>query len=69
MLLLTAAILAAPTAITAVPDQQAKATVRILRAEPIKFQDIERQRPQALRSTVVHSRDGRSEPARLLEYQ
>ncbi|HET7708966.1 MAG TPA: hypothetical protein VFK50_05450 [Sphingomicrobium sp.] len=67
MLLLAAAI-AASTTPTA-PDHQARATVRIVRAEPVRFAEIEQQRPQDLRPTVIRSSDGRAEPARLLEYQ
>ena len=69
MLFLAAALLAAPSATSAAPDRQAKATVRIVRVEPVKFQEIERQRPALLRSTTLRTRDGKPEPARLLEYQ
>jgi hypothetical protein len=69
MLSLAAALLIAPSATTAAPDRQARATVRIIRVEPILFQEIERRRPSLLRSTYVRTRDGNPEPARLLEYQ
>ena len=69
MLLLAAALLTAPSATSVAPERQAKATVRILRVEPVKFQEIERLRPDLLRSTVVRTREGKPEPARLLEYQ
>ena len=69
MLLLAAAIVTAATTGQAVPDRQARATVRILRVEPVRFQEIESQQPELLRSTVVRNRDGKPEPARLLEYQ
>lgn len=69
MLLLAATILTAPAVSPIAPQRQATATVRIVRAEPVRFQDIERQAPSLLRSTVVRTRDGRTEPARLLEYQ
>ena len=69
MLLLAAALATAPTLSQAVPDRQARATVRILRVEPIHFQAIERDRPGLLRSTMVGTREGKPEPARLLEYQ
>ena len=69
MLLLAAAIATASTVGPTLPDRQARATVRILRAEPAYFQEIERQRPALLRSTVVRGRDGKLEPVRLLEYQ
>ena len=67
MLLIAAAI--AVTATPVAPARQARATVRIVRVEPVRFAEVERQRPQDLRSTVVRSSDGRTEPARLLEYQ
>ena len=67
MLLIAAAI--AVTATPVAPDRQARATVRIVRVEPVRFAEVERQRPQDLRSTVVRSSHGRTEPARLLEYQ
>ena len=66
MLLLAAALAASTT--QAVPDRQAQATVRIIRVEPVRFAEIERERPKALRSTDIRSPDGRTEPARLLEY-
>jgi hypothetical protein len=69
MLLLAAAILAVPTIAPATPQRQATASVRILRVQPIHFQEIERQQPGLLRSTSIRARDGRPEPARLLEYQ
>lgn len=69
MLLIVAALLIAPSATLATPDRQAKATVRIVRVEPVRFEEIERKRPSLLRSTYLRTRDGKSEPARLLEYQ
>lgn len=67
-MLLFAAAIAASTMPT-VPDRQARATVRIVRVEPVRFAEIEQQRPQDLRSAVIRSSDGRTETARLLEYQ
>ena len=69
LLIATAAILAAPNATQAVPERQARATVRIIRVEPIRFQEIERRQPEMLRQSLIKSQDGKSEPARLLEYQ
>jgi len=69
MLLLAAAIATASTVSPASPDRQAKASVRILRVEPIRFQELERRQPGLLRSTYVRMRDGKLEPVRLLEYQ
>ena len=69
MLLLAAAIATASTVSQAVPDRQARATVRIMRAEPVRFLEIERRQPGLLRSTLVGTREGTPQPARLLEYQ
>ena len=65
---IVAATIAAPVQ-RAEPRRQATATVRIIRAEPLHFADIERQQPQALRATVIRGCDGRPEAARLYEYQ
>ena len=68
-MLLFAAAIASSTVTQAVPDRQGRATVRIIRADPIKFAEIERLRPELLRSTIIRTRDGKPEAARLLEYQ
>ena len=68
-----AAAIALATA--AVPAQsvesrrQATATVRIVRAQPLNFADIERSQPKTLRSSVIRGRDGQRETARLVEFQ
>ena len=67
MLLLAAALAASTT--QAIPDRPARATVRIVRTQPVHFAEIERQRPQDLRQSVVRAADGKREPARLFEYQ
>jgi hypothetical protein len=67
MLLIAAAI--ATTVTQAVPDRQARASVRIVRVEPLRFAEIERLQPHSLRDAMIRTRDGRIEPARLLEYQ
>jgi hypothetical protein len=67
-MLLIATSLAA-NALQAVPERQAQATVRIIRAEPVRFEEVEKQRPNELRTTVIRTRDGKTEPARLLEFQ
>jgi hypothetical protein len=69
MLLLAASIMAAPALRPATPQRQATASVRILRVEPVKFQEIERSEPGRLRSTLIRAVDGQREAARLLEYQ
>jgi hypothetical protein len=51
------------------PVRQATATVTILRAEPLRFTDIEREQPQLLRETLVRGSDGSAEKLRLVEFQ
>jgi hypothetical protein len=65
----TAAAIAAQPAADSETRRQATATVRIVRATPLHFADLERQEPGTLRTSVGRSRDGRREPIRLYEYQ
>ena len=71
--MLIAVAIAAATAAAppqqAAPRRQATATVRIFRADPLRFAEIERKQPAALRSTVVRDHDGQRESVRLFEYQ
>ena len=60
---------AAAPAMPAAPRKQAVATVRIVRAEPLRFAEIERKSPNALRTTRIAGPNGTREPARLLEFQ
>jgi hypothetical protein len=71
MLLLAAAAVAtaALSADQTEPRRQATATVRIVRAEPLNFQEIERHNPGALRTSRIRARDGGHEFARLIEFQ
>ena len=69
MLLLATAIAAATPVAAVEPRVQARATVRILSAEPVRFAEIEASRPAALRSTVIRAADGSEQPARLLEFE
>lgn len=50
------------------PVRQASATVTILRSEPLRFAEIERERPQSLRETLVRGADGSVEKLRLVEF-
>ena len=72
-MLLIAAAAAVATAALPVdhgqPRRQATATVRILRAEPLNFAQIERRDPGALRTSRIRTRDGGLESARLIEFQ
>ena len=49
--------------------RQAQATVTIVRAETVRFTEIEKSRPWLLRATVIRSRDGSTEPAKLVEFE
>ncbi len=69
LLVATAAALAALPAVDAGPSRQARATVRIVRAKPLHFAQIEREEPNILRVSLVRTRDGKREPIRLYEYQ
>lgn len=60
---------AGATPAMAVPERQAQAVVKILKVEPIRFAEIERSRPEALRETQVRAPDGSRQPARLLEFE
>ena len=67
-MLLLAAALAAVATEPVRPDRQAKASVRIVRAEPHHFREIERADPRRLRSITVRSADGAIERLRVVEY-
>ena len=71
LLLALAAAIAGTQADTppAEPRRQARATVRILSGAPVRFAEIEAERPKVLRSTVVRSTDGTTQPAKLLEFE
>lgn len=49
--------------------RQARATVTILSAAPLRFHEIERSSPDQLRDTHVRATDGTMQPARLVEFQ
>jgi hypothetical protein len=70
-MLLVVAIAAATAASPANPEprRQATATVRIVRAQPLQFSEIDRTQPKLLRTTIVRGRDGQQESVRLVEYQ
>lgn len=73
MLLALAALAAAapppPTAARAEPQRQARASVTILAAEPLRFAEIERTRPAILRDSQVVDADGNASPIRLVEFE
>lgn len=70
VMLWIAALAAASVSIPpAQPQRQARATVRILRAEPLLFQEMERNTPSLLRTATVRTREGKSQAVRLVEYQ
>ena len=51
------------------PDRQARATVTILAAAPLRFSEIERRNPKVLRDSKVRRRDGSTEIVRLVEFE
>ena len=53
----------------ATPVRQARATVTILPAVRLHFDDIERNQPEALRETIVRGADGSTEVLKLVEFQ
>jgi len=71
-MLLAAAIALATAAVPAQSVEsrrQATATVRIVRAQPLNFAELERSQPKSLRPTVIRGRDGQPESIRLVEFQ
>ena len=69
LVLAATAAQADPPKPAAIPLRQAKATVRIVRAEPVRFEMIKRDTPEALRKTVVRSPNGEAQEADLLEFE
>ena len=53
----------------AAPVRQARASVTILSAARLRFAEIERERPQSLRPSVVRGPDGSVEMLKLVEFQ
>lgn len=51
------------------PVRQARATVTILPSAPLRFADIEREQPKALRDSVARAADGSVELLKLVEFQ
>jgi hypothetical protein len=52
-----------------VPERQARAIVTILAGAPLRFSEIERERPLELRESRVRGADGSIETVRLVEFQ
>jgi hypothetical protein len=51
------------------PQRQAQATVTILSNAQVRFSEIERDRPRAMRQSVVRGPDGSVETVKLVEFQ
>jgi hypothetical protein len=51
------------------PQRQAQATVTILPNALVRFSEIERDRPHALRQSVIRGADGSVETVKLVEFQ
>jgi len=66
-LLLAAALTEAPPKAVAIPVQQARATVTIVRVSPVRF-GFEPGEFGRLRATKVRERDGTLRPASLVEF-
>ena len=72
-------ILLASIALAAAPAQaeprpaaasaRAQATIRIISAAELRFEDIERLSPQRLRLSTIRSTAGHAQPAKLVEFQ
>ena len=70
MLLLAAAALnAQPVPVQISPDRQARVVVTIIKSEQLRFAEIERSQPDRLRQSIIRSRDGTAQPARLVEFE
>lgn len=70
MIILTAALAATATPLEPVaPERQARAVVRILKAEPLRFAELEKLKPQLFRETTIRSPNGTEEKARLIEFE
>jgi hypothetical protein len=68
MLLLIAAAAALEAVAPVAPERQARATVRIERAAVLRFDEIEQEEPERLRTTELRESDG-SRAARLVEFE
>lgn len=51
------------------PERQAQATVTILPAARLRFSEIEKTQPKALRETVIRGANGSRDTVRLVEFQ
>ena len=51
------------------PGRQAQATVTILSSASLRFAEIEKARPEALRETRVRTADGSLQTVRLVEFE
>ncbi|HUE78265.1 MAG TPA: hypothetical protein VMN38_01355 [Sphingomicrobium sp.] len=76
VILAAAAIVAAAPAQEAVQpsspiavQRQAQAMVRIVSSAAVRFSEIERDRPEALRETMIRGPNGTPEAAKLVEFQ
>ena len=65
-----AATIAQPDARPVAPPlRQAKASVRVVRASALHFQDIEARTPALLRKTIIRTPNGATREARLIEFE
>lgn len=64
-----AALAAAAPSVPASPERQARAMVTIVSSAALRFAEIEKSRPKALRETRVRSADGSLQTVRLVEFE
>ena len=70
MLLLAAALAATPPAPHIVaPQRQARAMVRIVKGEKLRFAELEKIDPSLFRQTNIRSANGETEPLKLIEFE
>jgi len=70
MIILAAILAATPMPLEPVaPERQARAVVRILKGEALRFAELEKFDPHVLRETTVRSPEGTEEKARLVEFE
>ena len=71
MLFLAASALAATLSQPpqAAPDRQARATVRIVSGEKLRFSEMDKRDPSQFRETVLQSTNGSRQTVKLIEFQ
>ncbi len=60
---------AQPVPAEAAPARQARAVVRIIRGDRLRFAEIEKREPERLRFATIRATDGSPQRARLIEFE